>query len=321
MYRIAIRLLVVIIVLLPAFASKAQRFDVVQRGSPTKVECGTIIEGEFREEREEQTYTIDLNAGDSLNLAVTPLASQQPQTVIIVTGTSNAGIAITNDELDNGRSYSYPRLDLTPRLDTGLLPSTATYTVRVLNTSFNIYRLASDEYGILNNEASGGIGVYTLFVGCVTRGGVTINPGDIMPPEDISPVSGVAPFSGNGFPGLAPVDFGSIARIPLVLGMPMTGAITPTGGEILGYTLDANASDTFVLDFNRLSGNLNVGIVVLSAENRVVFQASLVTSSALSSTFVLPSTGTYTVGVFRIDLMPPAQPEATAFQITATLNP
>jgi len=93
----------------------------------------------------------------------------------------------------------------------------------------------------------------------------------------------------------------------------MTGAITPTGSEILGYVLDANAADMLLLDFNRLSGNLNIGMVVLSADNRVVFQASLVTSSVLSSTFVLPSTGTYTVGVFRIDLLPLAQPEPTAF--------
>jgi len=130
-----------------------------------------------------------------------------------------------------------------------------------------------------------------------------------------------APFSGNGFPGLPAVDFGNVARIPLISGMAMTGAITPTGSEILGYVLDANAADMLLLDFNRLSGNLNIGMVVLSADNRVVFQASLVTSSVLSSTFVLPSTGTYTVGVFRIDLLPLAQPEPTAFQITATLNP
>lgn len=29
----------------------------------------------------------------------------------------------------------------------------------------------------------------------------------------------------------------------------------------------------------------------------------------------------YTIGIFRIDLLPPAAPEATAFQLQATLNP
>jgi hypothetical protein len=89
----------------------------------------------------------------------------------------------------------------------------------------------------------------------------------------------------------------------------------------LGLTFDGNVGDTFALDFSKLSGNLNLGLVVLSANNEVVFQASLVTSDSLSTRLALPSAGQYTIGVFRIDLLPPANPEATAFQITGTLNP
>lgn len=101
----------------------------------------------------------------------------------------------------------------------------------------------------------------------------------------------------------------------------MTGAVTPSSGEILGYTLDAAAADTLDLTFTRLSGNLNLGLAVMSPENQIVFQASLVTSQTLNSRFTLPSAGAYTIGVFRIDLLPPAAPEATAFQVQATLNP
>lgn len=101
----------------------------------------------------------------------------------------------------------------------------------------------------------------------------------------------------------------------------MAGAITPNGGEIMGFTLDAAAGDTLDLAVNRVSGNLNLGLVVLSADNKVVFQASLVTSQTLNTRFTLPSAGTYTIGVFRVDLLPPAAPEATAFQVTGTLNP
>jgi len=60
---------------------------------------------------------------------------------------------------------------------------------------------------------------------------------------------------------------------------------------------------------------------LLSADNQVVFQASLITSDTLTTRFTLPTAGTYTIGLFRIDLLPPDAPEATAFQITATLNP
>jgi len=60
---------------------------------------------------------------------------------------------------------------------------------------------------------------------------------------------------------------------------------------------------------------------VLSADNQVVFQASLVTSTTLNTRFTLPSAGQYTISVFRIDLLPPAAAEATAFQVQGTLNP
>jgi hypothetical protein len=117
------------------------------------------------------------------------------------------------------------------------------------------------------------------------------------------------------------VDFANVAKLPLPAGVAMSGGITPTGGEILGYTLDASAGDTLDLTFTRLSGNLNLGLVVLSAENKVVFQASLVTSTTLNTRFTLPTAGTYTIGVFRIDLLSPDAPEATAFQVQGTLNP
>ncbi|GIK64445.1 MAG: hypothetical protein BroJett018_22390 [Chloroflexota bacterium] len=101
----------------------------------------------------------------------------------------------------------------------------------------------------------------------------------------------------------------------------MGGAVTPSGGEILGFTFEASAGDTLDLSYTRLSGNLNLGVVVLVEDNKVVFQASLVTSQTLTTRFTLPIAGKYTIGVFRVDLLPPDAPEATAFQIQATLNP
>ena len=110
-------------------------------------------------------------------------------------------------------------------------------------------------------------------------------------------------------------------QIPLPLGQSSQGTIPVIGDSIFGLTFDGNAGDVFALDFAKQSGNLNLGIVILSAPNEVVFQASLVTSDSLSTRLTLPTTGQYTIGVFRIDLLPPANPEATAFQITGTLNP
>ncbi len=214
--------------------------------------------------------------------------------------------------------------ELESKVSTGIVGSNGTYTIRVVN--FTAYSYDADQKNLYRYiDDPTGIGVYTLYISC-TRDGNVINPDDVAPAANGTGSTGsttAAPaFSGVGFPGLAPVDFGGVAQIPMVMGVPMTGAVTPTGGEILGFTFDAAAGDTLDLAFNRLPpGNLNLGLVVLSADNQVVFQASLVTSSTLSTGFTLPSDGTYTIGVFRIDLLPPTAPEATAFQVTATLNP
>jgi hypothetical protein len=68
-------------------------------------------------------------------------------------------------------------------------------------------------------------------------------------------------------------------------------------------------------------GNLNLCLIVLSPDNKIVFQASLVTSESLTTRFTLPTAGTYTICVFRIDLLPPDSPQPTAFQVQATLSP
>ncbi len=65
---------------------------------------------------------------------------------------------------------------------------------------------------------------------------------------------------------------------------------------------------------------MNLGLVVLSVTNKVVFQASLVTAESLATRFTLPEAGKYTIGVFRISLVNPAKPQPTAFQLLAKLN-
>jgi hypothetical protein len=63
---------------------------------------------------------------------------------------------------------------------------------------------------------------------------------------------------------------------------------------------------------------MNLGLVVLSAENEVFFQASLVTSESLATTFTLPTAGEYTIGVFRISLVEPQEVEPPVFQLQVT---
>ena len=64
--------------------------------------------------------------------------------------------------------------------------------------------------------------------------------------------------------------------------------------------------------------NLNLNLVVLSVNNEVVFQSSLISTNQLNADFSTLSAGQYTIGVSLMELSPPATPETTQFQITLT---
>lgn len=263
--------------------------------SATPVICGTIIEGEVTQTEYYQPFGISLSPGDTLNLRAVPIGNAFRVQATIYDPAQNLVGNNWNSKANTPISLAFTS------------SASGVHEIQIHGPYFENY------------------GAFTLYIGCTLRDGTVINPGDTppdaLPPEPTLTNDPAPTFSGVGFPGLAPVDFANAAKLPLPAGIVMSGGITPTGGEILGYTLDAAEGDTLDLTFTRLSGNLNLGLVVLSADNQVVFQASLVTSTTLNTRFTLPSAGQYTIGVFRIDLLPPAAPEATAFQVQGTLNP
>lgn len=265
----------------------------------TEVQCGTIVEGEFTEKDQDgaQNYQISLTPGDRLRVSGESVGDYLQFRIFINAPTS--GLMGESHAARGGWKHNKPSAN------TSALSERGNYIIYI---------------------DSNGPGLYTLYIGCTLRDGTVINPGDALlnakaseQQPTLPPVELPANFV--GFSGLAPVDFADATKIPLPSGVSMAGAITPTGGEIMGFTLDASANDILDLSFTRISGNLNLGLVVLSVDNKVVFQASLVTSQTLNTRFTLPSAGTYTIGVFRVDLLPPDAPEATAFQVQGTLNP
>lgn len=282
------------------------------------LKCGDIVEDEFRKFPEMREFTIDMTPGDKLEVVGRPIGESLSFTISI--WDSGGKVVGYNAE---GNGY-WLKVSNAPVASSTVLSSRGTYEILLGNgeTQVGSGRKYFDVVGFSDN---GGVGSYELLIRCTLRDGTVIEPGDTAPAPDQNGSNTnvpVAPtFSGNGFPGLAPIDFSNVAKIPMIANVPMTGGVAPDGSNILGYTVDANANDTLALGFSRLSGNLNLGLVVLSADNKVVFQASLVTSSELTTKFTLPTAGTYTIGIFRIDLLPPTAPEATAFQLTATLNP
>ncbi|MBN8592969.1 MAG: hypothetical protein J0M33_14530 [Anaerolineae bacterium] len=245
-------------------------------------------------QEEEHAYSIDLRAGDTIQATAEAIGSVFQPFIILADPAGN----ILDQE-----AYSL-RTSVSKELS-----SSGTYTVRI--------RRSRSESG-----------AYSVSFGCTLRNGTVINPGDVPPAANATGGQGASPapapatstFSGNGFPGLAPVDFSNAFVFPLALGQANPGQIPAGADAVISYTLDAQAGHPLDLTFSRTSGNLNLGLVVLNAENQVVFQASLVSANRINAQLTLPSSGTYTIGVFRIDLLPPAAPEATGFQIEAVLG-
>ncbi len=286
----------------------------IRRESPVSTECGNIIEGEFTTNFQEQTYIINLRAGSELNVSVQPLG-EHLFTAILITGPTNLGVALSNGEIGHASMF-WDTVEREPKASTSTLGASGNYTIRVVNFSvnwINPYTYATDSYRY--TSATGGIGAYTLFVGCTLRDGTVINAGDVLP----TPIPPPQPTPAGS--ELAPITLPGAAVIPLTSGIVSGGSIGAEGIPPYTYTFTAAPGNTLTLQVDRTSGNLNLGIVVISPTSEVLFYGGLIASNTLSTTLTLPSEGQYTIGVFRVDLVPPAAPEATAFQVLGTLNP
>lgn len=251
----------------------------------TLIQCGDVLEAELTTVAPRHNYTIELVPGDTITANAKSLA---PDLTLGLSLFSPSGAAVTGGTKRAEVEWS------------ALVGATGTYTITV-------------------GGHMGAVGIYTLSISCVLQNGTVIEIGGGTVPPTLAP-NPIAPPA-FGFPGLAPVDFANAVKLPLIPATRMTGAITPTGGEIFGFQTEGNAGDVFDLNVTRISGNLNLGVVMLSADNKVVAYGGLISGDTFSTRITLPSVGQYTIGVFRIDLLPPSDPQATAFQVAGTLNP
>jgi hypothetical protein len=276
----------------------------------TKVQCGTIIKNEFAQSGQEHRYVISMNAGDKITVSVSPLGD----TLLLYLRFF--------DPAEN-RLFRMLAPSKNPTYASGVLAARGNYVISLTN-------------------GRAGVGVYTLSIGCTQSDGTIIEagaasnassstsapkatPAPTSPPTSTSSQQAastpIATFSGVGFPGLAPVDFSKVAKLTLPNGTPITASLSPGFSDIVGFTVTAKAGDVLDLSYTRLSGNLNLGLVVLFPKQQVFFQTSLVTSDRLSTQLTLPAAGQYTIGVFRINLVEPSKPEEISFQILGKLNP
>jgi hypothetical protein len=267
--------------------------NVVTAQEAPVVQCGAEIEAEISEKDFDlggHRYTLALRPGDSIDIAVTPIGDSFDPHLELNDGGSTTRV----DDGDSGMTEQFH----------GITVSSTNPSLRV----YNPYR---------------SVGAYTLYVGCILRDGTVINPGDTIPDPASASASASAsdtivapsPVSSSSMP-----DFSSAQTATLTPGTPVFGVVSPGGTELFSYTLDAEGGSLLDLTLSK-SGNLNLSFVVLTSDNQVLFQTNLVNLTELKTSLTIPNAGTYTIGVFRIDLLPPATPEATAFQIQGTLNP
>ena len=281
-----------------------------QKAVPIK--CGSVVDAEFTKPQEAVVYSLAIDAGAKFSVTVTPAGDTLQQGIVIY---GPGAKYIAGDGYYTG-NWNGPGLTKGPSAVTPVLAARGTYFIIVSNT-----KLAQGDGSLDKNpNDTGGVGSFTTSFGCTMKDGTIIAAGSSVDTSTSNnPTSGKTAPPAFGFAGLPSVDFASAAIVPL---QPTAndGSIPATGNTILGYKLQGKANNKVDLSFTRVSGNLNLGLVVISADNKVIFQASLVNSTSLTTEFTLPADGTYTIGIFQIALLPPAKPEATEFQLQAQVK-
>lgn len=271
--------------------------------SPIPLECGAIVGGEITTATQEvgDFFSIALSPGDVIRVEVIPVANTFSSTIALF-DPSNREMIREND-VATGQINSFEIQ----------IPATGFYQIWVVGRRLSY------------------IGAYTLQVSCRLQNGTVITAGDTPPSVTTPPIPATAvppapptelAADFKGFPGLPPVDFSSVVAPPLPIGTPLTSVLPPDGSLVVGFTFDANAGDVAELVFTRMAGNLNIGMAVLTTDNKVVFETSLVTAESQTTRIRLPAAGTYTLGFYRIDLLLLATPpEPTTFSVQVNLNP
>lgn len=248
-----------------------------------EVECGDIVENEFTESYQPQSYSINLSAGTSLQVSGAPLGETLQLAIGVIA--PNERMVAANDP---DGSYNYPNSE--PFVNSGVLSANGDYTLMAYNGYFYTGRPWSD-----NRDY--GVGVYTLFIGCTLRDGTVIQPGDN---PDIEPTEiPRTPFSGYGFPGLSSIDFSNGIEIPITTSQPLP---IPVGSDVTLLTYDGVAGTTATLSILRMSGDISVGITVINqSDNNIIFLGGMPYTDNLSANLTFPTDGTYVIGIFRLD--------------------
>ena len=156
MHRSVTVRLIVILVITAAIIFAGSYHDV-QGQAERKVECGEVIESEFTKDFEEHIYLITMNPRDSFSVALSPVGDFL-QTAIGLYGPTGIQLGATNYKSQS------------PSINSGTLSARGVYKIQVGNAGID-----SQGY-MLRAHASGGVGVYTLYIECELISPTPISP-------------------------------------------------------------------------------------------------------------------------------------------------
>jgi hypothetical protein len=244
------------------------------------IQCGDITESEFTDTGQVHEYSITLEPGASFRVTVVPVGQTMKVDLAILDIAGNPLIDFSVSDISFGDVTS----DQTP-----LLSSRGPYLILLSNNGMR----ANGSFTGSNN----GVGLYTLRIGCTLADGTVIEPGDTIEPSP-NPTQAPLPTTGSGF--LFPELPQDGIELPLVSGQAQT---IPVGNDIVLYTYDvANADQPATLSISRVSGDISLGITVMNRDTReIIFLGGMPSSNNLSVELTFPTSGTYAIGLFRLD--------------------
>jgi hypothetical protein len=259
----------------------------------TPAECGDILENEFTLDNQPQEYSIELSAGTQINVEGAAFGDTLVFSIVIFA--PNDAVIAYNSLDANGSMGSASAGESHPIATTGTVAANGVYTIMAYNGGI-VRRNGNPD----DSRQSGGVGVYTLYIGCTLRDGTEIEPGESQsePPE--LPENDNPTFSGFGFPGLASVDFSAGIEIPITLGQPIPAPLAADLVALYSYT--ASAGEVRTLSLSRASGNISIGVTVIKKDNNeIVFLGGMPSSNNLSVELTFPSAGDYVIGLFVLN--------------------
>lgn len=171
-------LLVLLFFLMPS-ATPQIVYSQAEPTTETEVRCGDIVPGEFINNAEDHLYLLLMQPGESFEVALEP-AGDDLKTIVAIYGATGVRTKISGEY----GNYGYQRVSQAPKVATGALSARGPYKIRVANTGIKVYNHQDLVNDTLVTDPSwfGGVGVYTLSIGCTKADGSRIEPGDTAQP-------------------------------------------------------------------------------------------------------------------------------------------